>query len=89
MVSTQILEPCAATPTTNAPASSSHSESQKMYTASAAAAKAKQAAIQRCLEMRCVTQGVITAASRKPAPEAANALASPARPASTSSGSLK
>ena len=88
-MSTQIFEPCAATPITNAPTSSSHSLSTTTNTASTTAASEKQMTIQVCLRTRCVASGVTTAARKNPKPDAANAFASPASPASTSSGSLK
>ena len=88
-MSTQIFDPCAATPSTNAPTYSSHSLRKTTNTASATAAIAKQTTIQVCLRTRWVTSGVTTAATKKPAPDAAKTPASPARPASTSSGSWK
>ena len=56
---------------------------------SSTAAIAEQTVIHDCLRSRAVASGVTTAATKKPAADAANARASPAGRASTSSGSWK
>jgi len=89
MASTQILEPCTATPSSSAPTRATGTGSHSTNTAWTAAARTKQRRIHPTSPQRPAAGGVTRAANPKPTPEAAKTWASRARPAPTLDGAVK